>query len=62
MENFEFEWDEEKASRNLKKHRVSFDEAATISMILEYPRFLTLIIRKLRNVMFPLANPSSCVY
>jgi uncharacterized protein len=26
----EFEWDEEKASRNLAKHRVSFHEAATV--------------------------------
>ncbi|MBA2252967.1 MAG: BrnT family toxin [Nitrospirales bacterium] len=25
-----FEWDEEKAKANLKKHRVGFDEAATI--------------------------------
>jgi len=30
MENSEFEWDEEKARSNLKKHGVSFDEAATI--------------------------------
>ena len=30
MESFEFEWDDEKAISNLKKHRVSFDEAATI--------------------------------
>jgi uncharacterized DUF497 family protein len=30
MENSEFEWDDEKAKSNLKKHRVSFDEAATI--------------------------------
>ena len=30
MENFEFEWDDEKAISNLRKHRVSFDEAATI--------------------------------
>jgi uncharacterized DUF497 family protein len=30
MENSEFEWDDEKAESNLKKHRVSFDEAATI--------------------------------
>jgi len=30
MENSEFEWDEEKAQNNLKKHGVSFDEAATI--------------------------------
>ena len=25
-----FEWDEEKAKTNLKKHRVSFDEATTV--------------------------------
>jgi len=25
-----FEWDEEKAKANLKKHRVGFDEAATV--------------------------------
>ena len=30
MENSEFEWDEEKAQSNLKKHGVSFEEAATI--------------------------------
>lgn len=30
MEDSEFEWDDEKAESNLKKHRVSFDEAATI--------------------------------
>jgi len=30
MENSEFEWDQEKAESNLKKHGVSFDEAATI--------------------------------
>ena len=25
-----FEWDQEKAKRNLKNHRVSFDEASTV--------------------------------
>lgn len=30
MKNSEFEWDDEKEKSNLKKHRVSFDEAATI--------------------------------
>ena len=30
MENSEFEWNEEKAKSNFKKHGVSFDEAATI--------------------------------
>jgi uncharacterized DUF497 family protein len=27
---FNFEWDEEKARTNLKKHRIAFDEAATV--------------------------------
>ncbi len=26
----EFEWDEDKAARNLNKHKVAFDEAATV--------------------------------
>lgn len=26
----QFEWDPEKAKRNLKKHRISFDEAVTV--------------------------------
>jgi len=26
----EFEWDEDKAARNLRTHRVAFDEAATV--------------------------------
>ena len=30
MENSEFEWDDEKAKSNLKKHGVSFQEGATI--------------------------------
>ena len=30
MENPEFEWDDEKAVSNLKKHGVGFEEAATI--------------------------------
>jgi uncharacterized protein len=30
MENPEFEWDDEKAVSNLKKHDVSFEEGATI--------------------------------
>ena len=30
MKNSEFEWDDEKASKNIKKHGVSFEEAATI--------------------------------
>jgi uncharacterized DUF497 family protein len=34
-----FEWDEEKAKRNLKKHQVSFEEAATI---LSDPRSVTI--------------------
>ena len=30
MENPEFEWDDEKAGTNLKKHDVGFEEGATI--------------------------------
>ena len=30
MKNSEFEWDDEKARKNIKKHGVSFEEAATI--------------------------------
>jgi uncharacterized protein len=30
MENSEFEWDDEKAESNRRKHGVSFEEAATI--------------------------------
>jgi uncharacterized DUF497 family protein len=30
MENPEFEWDDEKAISNLKKHNVTFEEGATI--------------------------------
>jgi uncharacterized DUF497 family protein len=30
MKNSEFEWDDNKARSNLKKHGVSFEEAATI--------------------------------
>ena len=30
MKNSEFEWDDEKATSNLKKHGVSFEEGATI--------------------------------
>ena len=28
--NIQFEWDEEKAKKNLKKHKVSFEEAKTV--------------------------------
>ena len=30
MKNFAFEWDEVKAQANLRKHGVSFEEAATV--------------------------------
>ena len=30
METSEFEWDDEKAESNFKKHRVSFEEGATV--------------------------------
>jgi uncharacterized DUF497 family protein len=39
MKNSEFEWDEDKAKSNLKKHGVSFEEAATI---LNDPRIATI--------------------
>ena len=35
-----FEWDSDKATRNAKKHRVSFEEAATV---FDDPMFITLI-------------------
>jgi len=34
MENPSFEWGDEKASRNLKRHDVSLEEATTIFKIL----------------------------
>ena len=30
INNFNFEWDEDKACENLKKHKISFEEARTI--------------------------------
>ena len=30
MNHMQFEWDREKAKKNLRKHRVSFDEAVTV--------------------------------
>ena len=30
MESISFEWDEKKSKSNLKKHKVSFDEAQTV--------------------------------
>ena len=35
-----FEWDETKAAKNIEKHRVSFDEAATV---FDDPMFITFI-------------------
>jgi uncharacterized DUF497 family protein len=35
-----FEWDTEKANRNVKKHRVSFEEAATV---FDDPKFITFV-------------------
>lgn len=29
---YEFDWDEEKATENRRKHRVGFEEAATVSL------------------------------
>ena len=36
----DFEWDEDKAGRNLEKHRVPFEEAATV---FDDPMFITFI-------------------
>jgi len=40
MEDFEFEWDDEKAGGNFKKQGVSFDEGATI---FNDPRIATIL-------------------
>ena len=32
----DFEWDEEKAERNLKKHAVSFEEATSVFLDIDY--------------------------
>ena len=37
---FGFEWDSDKASKNVEKHHVSFEEAATV---FDDPMFITLI-------------------
>jgi uncharacterized DUF497 family protein len=39
-EETQFEWDPEKAKKNLKKHGVSFEEASTISKDPQYISFL----------------------
>jgi uncharacterized DUF497 family protein len=39
-EKFQFEWDPEKAEKNLKKHEVSFEEASTI---FEDPQFISFL-------------------
>jgi uncharacterized DUF497 family protein len=36
----DFEWDTDKASRNIEKHRVSFEEAATV---FDDPIFITFV-------------------
>ena len=36
----QFEWDKSKAARNLQKHQVSFEEAATV---FDDPNFITVI-------------------
>ena len=40
-----FEWSEDKARANLRKHKVSFDEAQTVFLACREP-FLTLGIRR----------------
>jgi uncharacterized DUF497 family protein len=39
-ENLKFEWDPEKAKKNLKKHGVSFEEASTI---FDDPQFISFL-------------------
>ena len=43
-----FEWDGSKATSNAKKHRVSFDEAVTVSMIHWRPPLMIRVIRRTR--------------
>jgi len=43
------EWDKKKAASNLKKHSVSFDEAATVFRIYELPSFLIRNIQAQRS-------------
>lgn len=40
MAGLQFEWDETKAAKNIEKHQVSFDEAATV---FDDPMFITFI-------------------
>lgn len=40
MAELQFEWDPNKAARNIEKHQVSFDEAATV---FDDPMFITFI-------------------
>jgi len=40
MVGLQFEWDETKATKNIEKHRVSFDEAATV---FDDPMFITFV-------------------
>ncbi len=40
MTELQFEWDPNKAARNIEKHQVSFDEAATV---FDDPMFITVI-------------------
>jgi uncharacterized DUF497 family protein len=40
MVGLQFEWDETKAAKNIGKHRVSFDEAATV---FDDPMFITFV-------------------
>jgi uncharacterized DUF497 family protein len=70
----EFEWDPKKAAKNLRKHRVSFTEAATVfgdllSITVRDPdhsseedRYITVgLSRRLRLVMVSHADRGDCV-
>jgi uncharacterized DUF497 family protein len=45
----EFEWDDAKAEANLRKHEVSFPEAASTSPILSPPFFLISTIQTMKS-------------
>jgi hypothetical protein len=52
-----FEFDPAKAAANLKKHRVSFDEAITVSPIHSGPPFTTRLIRWMSNASLSSGSP-----
>ena len=57
MANMEFEWDPDKAVRNLAKHGVSFSEAASVFGDPLAVTYFDPIIRKMRTVLSPSVIP-----